>query len=72
MLITQLARARPLASRHTASKIRVLAIVRAYSIPAEVPKKSKVWESAEEAVKDVKSGQTLMVGGFGLAGVPGK
>lgn len=37
---------------------------------AEPPKKSKVWESAEEAVKDVKSGQVLMVGGFGLAGVP--
>jgi len=29
-----------------------------------------VWESVEEAIKDVKSGQVLMVGGFGLAGVP--
>lgn len=34
--------------------------------------KSKVWESAEEAIKDVvQSGQTLLVGGFGLSGVPG-
>jgi acyl CoA:acetate/3-ketoacid CoA transferase alpha subunit len=35
------------------------------------PKKSKVWNSVDEAVKDVKSGDTLLVGGFGLAGVPG-
>ncbi|KIJ63253.1 hypothetical protein HYDPIDRAFT_134301 [Hydnomerulius pinastri MD-312] len=42
---------------------------RSYSTPAEIPK-SKVWASADEAVKGVKSGDTLLCGGFGLAGVP--
>lgn len=43
-----------------------------YSTPTEVPlpNKSKVWASADEAVKDVKSGDVLLCGGFGLAGVP--
>lgn len=77
MLIAQLARTRPLtiaASKRTASRFRVLAVVRAYSTPTDldVPKKSKIWGSAEEAIKDVQSGQVLMVGGFGLAGVPGE
>ncbi|ORY88687.1 hypothetical protein BCR41DRAFT_382581 [Lobosporangium transversale] len=31
---------------------------------------SKVYPSAEEAVKDIPSGSTLMVGGFGLCGIP--
>ncbi|KAL0947474.1 hypothetical protein HGRIS_013579 [Hohenbuehelia grisea] len=35
-----------------------------------VPSKRKVWDSADEAIKDVKSGDVLMVGGFGLAGIP--
>ncbi|KAI6151091.1 hypothetical protein BKA82DRAFT_1000867 [Pisolithus tinctorius] len=43
--------------------------VRWYSVSAQAPK-SKVWPSADEAVKDVKSGVTLLCGGFGLAGVP--
>ncbi|KAK6357156.1 hypothetical protein TWF718_001481 [Orbilia javanica] len=30
----------------------------------------KVCASAEEAIKDVKSGSTILVGGFGLCGVP--
>lgn len=74
MLTTRLARARTLASaRQTSalSKIRFVAVIRSYSIPVEKPK-TKVWKSAEEAVKDVETGHTLMVGGFGLAGVPGK
>ncbi|KAG1882890.1 3-oxoacid CoA-transferase [Suillus subluteus] len=43
-----------------------------YSTPAELPlpNKSKVWKSVDEAVKDVKSGDVLLCGGFGLAGVP--
>jgi 3-oxoacid CoA-transferase len=45
-------------------------VIRTYSTPVETPK-TKVWKSAEEAIKDVETGQTLMVGGFGLAGVPG-
>lgn len=42
------------------------------STHTEVPlqNKSKVWESPDEAVKDVKSGDVLLCGGFGLAGVP--
>jgi len=35
-----------------------------------VPNKSKVWESADEAVKDIKSGSTIVCGGFGLCGTP--
>ncbi|KAF2454131.1 putative coenzyme A transferase [Lineolata rhizophorae] len=31
---------------------------------------NKICDSAAEAVKDVKSGQTLLVGGFGFSGVP--
>ncbi|RDB24177.1 Succinyl-CoA:3-ketoacid coenzyme A transferase 1, mitochondrial [Hypsizygus marmoreus] len=44
---------------------------RRYSIhSASVPNKSKLWESAEEAVEDIKSGDVLMCGGFGLTGIP--
>ncbi|KAJ7043153.1 hypothetical protein C8F04DRAFT_1073843 [Mycena alexandri] len=43
---------------------------RKYSLPAEPPKKSKVWESAEEAVADIKSGEILLCAGFGAAGIP--
>ncbi|KAF8626339.1 hypothetical protein AX15_004998 [Amanita polypyramis BW_CC] len=32
--------------------------------------KSKVWDSPDAAVQDVKSGDVLLCGGFGLAGVP--
>ena len=31
---------------------------------------SKVYPSAAEAVKDIKDGNTLLVGGFGLCGIP--
>ncbi|KAG6865618.1 hypothetical protein C0991_000905 [Blastosporella zonata] len=45
---------------------------RKYSTPVDTPapKKSKVWDSIDDAVKDVKSGDTLLCGGFGLAGIP--
>jgi len=36
----------------------------------QVENLSKVYSSAEEAVKDIPSGSTLMVGGFGLCGIP--
>ena len=42
-------------------------LTRAYSVVAEgasIPGKTKVWESAEEAVKDVKSGSTVLSGGM--------
>ncbi|KAF8842519.1 3-oxoacid CoA-transferase [Paxillus ammoniavirescens] len=42
---------------------------RSYSTPTKIPK-SKIWASADEAVKGVKSGDVLLCGGFGLAGVP--
>ena len=32
----------------------------------------KVWSSFEEAVADIKDGDTLAVGGFGLCGIPEK
>ncbi|CCM02066.1 uncharacterized protein FIBRA_04142 [Fibroporia radiculosa] len=46
--------------------------VKAYSTVADVPvsKKSKVYNSVDEAVKDVKSGDVLLSGGFGLCGTP--
>lgn len=31
---------------------------------------NKVVQNAEEAIKDIKSGMTLMLGGFGLCGIP--
>jgi 3-oxoacid CoA-transferase len=46
--------------------------VRSFSTPTDlpVPNKSKVWASADEAVKDIQSGSVLLCGGFGLAGIP--
>ncbi|HET9088422.1 MAG TPA: 3-oxoacid CoA-transferase subunit A, partial [Acidobacteriaceae bacterium] len=31
---------------------------------------NKVWASADEAVRDIDDGTTLMFGGFGLCGIP--
>ena len=31
---------------------------------------SKIFKSAAEATKDIESGKTLVVGGFGLCGIP--
>lgn len=46
--------------------------VRFYSVAADdlVPKKTKVWDDIDEALKDVKSGDTVLSGGFGLCGIP--
>ncbi|CAD7946324.1 unnamed protein product [Amoebophrya sp. A25] len=33
-------------------------------------KSSKIYDSAPDAVKDIQSGSTLLVGGFGLCGIP--
>ncbi|EIN07522.1 3-oxoacid CoA-transferase [Punctularia strigosozonata HHB-11173 SS5] len=35
-----------------------------------VPHKKKVWDSVDEAIKDVKSGDIILSGGFGLCGIP--
>ncbi|EJF66032.1 3-oxoacid CoA-transferase [Dichomitus squalens] len=45
----------------------------AYSTAAPeevVPKKKKVWDSVDAAVGDVKSGDIVLSGGFGLCGTP--
>ncbi|GBE82066.1 3-oxoacid CoA-transferase [Sparassis crispa] len=45
--------------------------IRFYSIPADlVPKKTKVWDNIDEALADVKSGDIVLSGGFGLCGIP--
>ncbi|KDQ60682.1 hypothetical protein JAAARDRAFT_31661 [Jaapia argillacea MUCL 33604] len=45
--------------------------IRFYSVVAEaVPNKKKVWESADEAIKGVKSGDIILSGGFGVCGIP--
>ena len=31
---------------------------------------NKVVKNAEEAIKDIQDGMTLMLGGFGLCGIP--
>jgi len=31
---------------------------------------SKIFDNAADAVKDIKDGNTLLVGGFGLCGIP--
>jgi len=50
-------------------RARLVLSLRSYSTPVRTPK-SKVWASADEAVESVKSGDVLLCGGFGLAGVP--
>ncbi|KAI0320085.1 3-oxoacid CoA-transferase [Amylostereum chailletii] len=46
--------------------------LRSYSIAtkAPVPQSKKVWDSADDAVRDVRSGDTILSGGFGLCGIP--
>ena len=44
-------------------RVAVTANARHYSTPADVPGKSKVWASADEAVKDIKSGSVLLCAG---------
>lgn len=55
----------------TCSGKRVLTLharVRYYGTPVNlpVPNKKKVWDSADEAVKDVKSGDILLCGGTSI------
>ncbi|KAK7033643.1 hypothetical protein VNI00_012643 [Paramarasmius palmivorus] len=59
-------------TRRTTLRVASVARYRYYSTPTDlpVPNKSKVWDSVDEAVKDVKSGNTVLVGGFGLSGIP--
>ncbi|EIM90116.1 3-oxoacid CoA-transferase [Stereum hirsutum FP-91666 SS1] len=65
-------RALPLLPRQAIPRRFAVPRHRLYSVivDAEPPKKKKVWASADEAVKDVKSGDTILSGGFGLCGIP--
>jgi len=36
----------------------------------DLPKSKKIWKSADDAVRDVKSGDVVLSGGFGLCGIP--
>ena len=40
---------------------------RNYSVSTSSPKRRKVWDSADEAVKDVKTGDVLLSGGRSLS-----
>ena len=42
--------------------LRACLVLRSYSTPVRAPR-SKVWASADEAVKSVKSGDVLLCGG---------
>ncbi|KAF9068685.1 hypothetical protein BDP27DRAFT_1392630 [Rhodocollybia butyracea] len=55
---------------HISLRVSTVSRVRFTSTAGTPPRKSKVWDSADEAVKDIKSGDTLLCGGFGLAGIP--
>jgi 3-oxoacid CoA-transferase len=61
----------PTTSKAPAVSLRVCSSTKArcYSVAADapVPKSTKVWESVDEAVKDVKSGDTLLCGGKHLS-----
>ncbi|KAI0748319.1 3-oxoacid CoA-transferase [Daedaleopsis nitida] len=56
----------------SSSRITIAARIRYYSVVvnAPIPRKTKVWDSVDEAVKDVKSGDIILSGGFGLCGIP--
>jgi 3-oxoacid CoA-transferase len=49
----------------SATRSALAGTLRLYSTPTElpVPNKKKVWDSVDDAVKDVKTGDTLLVGG---------
>ncbi|KAF9228717.1 3-oxoacid CoA-transferase [Gyrodon lividus] len=60
----------PRLSPRAALRSNVFLTCRLYSVAAPNSKKHKVWDSADEAVKDVISGDTILSGGFGLCGTP--
>ncbi|KAI1370992.1 coenzyme A transferase [Hypoxylon crocopeplum] len=55
-------------SRYGSNHPRILA--RAFSVTSRRAEINKVYPSATEALKDMKSDSTLLCGGFGLCGVP--
>ena len=60
-------RARTLAipRARTSSRIVLAARIRYYSVVVDAPRprKTKVWDSVDEAIKDVKSGDIILSGG---------
>ncbi|KAI0093582.1 3-oxoacid CoA-transferase [Irpex rosettiformis] len=57
----------------TSSTVQQLAApagVRTIVVPAPIPRKTKVWDSVDEAVADIKDGSVILSGGFGLCGTP--
>ncbi|KAK6363165.1 hypothetical protein TWF730_000610 [Orbilia blumenaviensis] len=61
---------RAFASRSLLKRNILYSSLRTFSTTQSFRKIDKVCASAEEAIKDVKSGSTILVGGFGLCGVP--
>ncbi|KAI1190358.1 coenzyme A transferase [Nemania serpens] len=55
-------------SRHGSNHVRIMA--RAFSVTSRRPEINKVYPSASEALKDMKPDTIVLVGGFGLCGVP--
>uniref|UniRef100_A0A915CLP2 3-oxoacid CoA-transferase n=1 Tax=Ditylenchus dipsaci TaxID=166011 RepID=A0A915CLP2_9BILA len=45
-------------------------ILQVLSLSTTTPRPVQIFENAEEAVKDIPSGAKLLVGGFGLCGIP--
>ncbi|KAH7890004.1 3-oxoacid CoA-transferase [Phlebopus sp. FC_14] len=43
---------------------------RNYSLTTQPSQRRKVWDSVDDAVKDVRSGDVILSGGFGLCGTP--
>ena len=50
---------------HTSNRLAVAARMRFYSVVVDAsrPRKTKVWNSVDEAVKDVKTGDIILSGG---------
>ncbi|TDL24740.1 3-oxoacid CoA-transferase [Rickenella mellea] len=59
-----------LVSRAFAANAAVSLIRVRYQSTSQAVLKTKVWSSADEAVKDIKSGSIILSGGFGLCGTP--
>ena len=62
------ARAVAIPRAHSSSRIVLAARIRYYSIVANAPRprKTKVWDSVDEAIKDVKTGDIILSGGTSI------
>ena len=57
------ARAIAIPRAHSSSRIAIATRLRYYSVARDAPRKTKVWDSVDEAVKDVKTGDIILSGG---------